>query len=467
MRIITIIILFSLIGCKNENIEDVRKQYQYSKADLLFDLEYLKNSLVNTHIDVYAHTTKETFEENFLKVKNQIKKDSFSELEAIKTFQEVVSVLNNGHTRISFPIAPYSNYLRSGGTVFPLEVAIEEGKILVRKNWSTNTDIKIEDELISINGVPMEEVLEKIYSQISAERRYFENAQLENLSLPRYFWLVYGEQKEFEIEVMQNQKLKPFQVDAVKAIEDFEMKRDDIIKHDMQFQMLPLNIAYLRPGDFGGDLEKYQKFIDSSFQRINEKRSENLIVDLRNHSGGEDAFSDYLVSYIADKPFKWNSKFELRTSKLLKEDTRKNRDTSQAYWNAVLSHSDGEIYQYNFNLYQPQPKEKRFQGKVYALVNRQSYSQSTVTAAQLQDYGFATIVGEETAEYPNLYASIFNYELPKTGIRIDVPKGKIYRISGIDNGLGVIPDIEIKDHLLDENDEILDGILTRIRSINE
>ncbi len=464
MRIITIIILFSLVGCKNENLEDVRESYQYSKADLLFDLEYLKSSLVNTHIDVYAHTTKETFETNFLKVKNQIRKDSFSELEAMKTFQEVASVLNNGHTRIPFPVPQYIDYMKSGGTIFPLEVVIEKGKVIIRKNWSTNTNIKIEDELISINGVAISEVLANIYPQISAERLYFENAQLESMTLPRYFWLVFGEQKVFEVEILQNQVLKPYRIHAIKAMEEYEMKRDDILKLDMKFQMLPSNIAYLRPGEFGGDLEKYQKFIDSSFQKMNEEGSSNLIVDLRNHSGGEDAFSDYLVSYIADKPFKWNSKFELRTSQLLKEHTRKNRDTTEAYWNAILSHEDGQIYEHNFDFYQPQSEGKRFKGKVYALVNRQSYSQSTVTAAQLQDYGFATIVGEETAEYPNLYASIFNYELPKTGIRVDVPKGKIHRVSGVDNGLGVIPDIEIKDHLLDENDEILDGLLERIRT---
>jgi C-terminal processing protease CtpA/Prc len=98
------------------------------------------------------------------------------------------------------------------------------------------------------------------------------------------------------------------------------------------------------------------------------------------------------------------------------------------------------------------------------LVNRQSYSQSTVTAAQIQDYGFGQVVGEETAEHPNLFASIFTYELPKTGIRVDVPKGKIQRVNGVDDNKGVIPDILIADHLLDEEDEILEGLLKQLEN---
>ena len=74
----------------------------------------------------------------------------------------------------------------------------------------------------------------------------------------------------------------------------------------------------------------------------------------------------------------------------------------------------------------------------------------------------SSIGNRETAEFPNLYASIFSYSLPKTGINVDVPKGKIHRINGIDNEKGVIPDIFIKDHLLDEKDEILEGLLRKL-----
>ncbi|NDV16205.1 peptidase S41 [Muricauda sp. TY007] len=435
---------------------------QYSRADILSDLAYLKMSLEETHINLYAFITKETFERNYIEIKQSIQKDSFSSLEAKKLFQRIVSQVNNGHTRIPFPIPEYIAYAQNGGTLFPLEVAIENGKAMVRKNWSEHTDIAVGAELLNINGRPIKKVFEDIYPQISAERLYFKHAQLENMTLPRFYWLVFGKKNSFDVEILANGKRRKYHLKSIRAVEDFEMKRGDILKHNRNLQFLEKASAYLRPGDFGGDLEQYKHFIDSAFVEIKHNNSKNLIIDLKNHSGGDDAFGDYLVSYIADKPFKWASRFQLKTSKQLKENTRRTKDTTQAYWQSILEHKDGEIYNYDFRYQKPQPKEKRFTGKVYVMVNRQSYSQSTVTAAQIQDYGWGTIVGEETGEYPNLYASIYNYPLPKTGVTVDVSKGKIERINGVDKGTGIIPDILIKDHLLDEKDEILEGLLKSI-----
>ena len=132
----------------------------------------------------------------------------------------------------------------------------------------------------------------------------------------------------------------------------------------------------------------------------------------------------------------------------------------------MLNHQSGQVYNYKFEPYQPQPKSKRFQGKVFVLINRQSHSQATVTAAQIQDYGFGTIVGEETGEYASLYASQFQYSLPNTGIAVHVSKGKIVRVSGSTHEEGVIPDIYIKDHLLDEKDEILEGLYELLNQNN-
>lgn len=453
-------IIFSII-----NISLVCSQNQFSKEDILSDLDYLKSSLENTHINLYAYTSKKDFNKNYRKIKSQIKKDSLSVLEAKKIFQKIVSKVNNGHTRIPFPVAEYITYAKSGGTLFPLEIAIENNKAIVRKNWSINSTIKIGDELICINGLAIQKVLTKIYPQISAERTYFKNAQIENLSLPRLYWLVFGKQKNYKIKIKQQGKTITYNLKAIKAIEEFEMKRNDILRHNMEFKSISNTVAYIQPGAFGGDLKKYKQFIDSTFTKINSESYKNLIIDLRNHSGGDDAFGDYLVSYIADKPFKWSSRFQLKTSAELKAHTRKNRDTTQAYWKSILKNKDGSTYDYDFGYYQPQHQAKRFKGKVYVLVNRQSYSQSTVTAAQIQDYNFGTIVGEETGEYPNLYASIYNYQLPKTGVFVDVSKGKINRVNGIDNNRGVVPDILIKDYLLDEKDEIIEKLLSIINKV--
>lgn len=451
-------LLFFLLAIFSQNSLAQQSDKEFDKNEIIEDLDYLNNSLNDAHYNLYAYTSKEDFLKNYQNIKNSITKDSLSVLEATTIFQKVISVANNGHTEIDFPGDSYRAYAYSAGTIFPLEIAFENDKCLIRKNFSNNPDIKIGSEIISINGVLMADILAEIYRQVSAERTYFKNAKIELYSFPRYYWQVFGKQDDFEIEIQSNETVKRYSIEAVNLIEGYEMKRTEVLNAQMNLKFFK-KAAYLNPGHFNGDETIYQRFIDSAFLKINERQSENLIIDLRNNNGGNNSFSDYLVSYFANSPFKWNSRLSIKSSKFLKEHTRKHSDTTDIYFKNILSYNNGEIYDVQSEDYQPQEVNKRFIGKVYVLVNRQSHSMSAVTAAQVQDSKFGTIVGEETGEYPTLYASQFQYALPNTGIIVKVAKGQIIRVNGSEKLEGVIPDIIIKDHLIDEEDEILKGLL--------
>lgn len=436
-------------------------QVTFSKQQVLEDLDFMDESLKKTHYDLYAYTTQNAFEENFENIKASITSDSLSYLEATSLFQSVISKVNNGHTEIAFPGSAYIDYAYKGGTIFPLELAFEEGKALVRKNWSNNDSIRIGAEILSINGQPIEEILEKIYPFISAERHYFKLAKIELISFPRLYWQAYGELQNFDILLNIDHVKASYSIEAIDLIEGFEMKRNEVFYSGREFKFFE-NTAYLRPGNFSGDEQKYNSFIDSAFTTINGKNVPNLIIDLRNNLGGDNSFSDYLVSYIADEPFNWCSQLSIKTSAILKAHVREKYDTTDFYWSSILAHENGSKFQYPYDKYLPQPIEKRYSGKIFVLVNRQSHSQSAVTASQIQDYNFATIVGEETGDFPSLYASQYSFPLPNTGIEVKVSKGQIVRVNGSRKPEGVIPDIFIKDHLLDENDEILNGLLKRL-----
>ena len=440
-------------------------QKKFSRQEVFEDLQYLRKSLEEAHYNLFAYTTEDAFDQNFELVKSSIVQDSLSLLEVTSLYQKVISKANNGHTEIWFPGSSYGEYAYAGGTLFPLELAFEDHKVLVRKNLSDKSEIKISSELLSINNQPITEILEMIYPQVSAERLYFKQAKIELFSFPRLYWQVFGEVKDFKVEIMQNGEIQKYRLNSVSVIEGFEMKRNDIFSNTRELKFLD-EAAYLNPGNFSGDEQEYRSFIDSSFMEINKNNHPHLIIDLRNNSGGDDPFSDYLVSYIADRPFRWHSEFTLKTSAILKQHVRETYDTTSAYWQSILNHEDGSIFPFEYEAFNPQPAETRYSGKTYVLVNRQSHSQSAVTAAQIQDYGFATIVGEETAEIPSLYASQYSFLLPITEIEVKISKGYIVRVNGSKKPEGVIPDIYIKDHLLDENDEILDGLLKQLEYKN-
>ena len=139
MKSIFLTILFLLSGFASFGQTGTK----FSTEEVVEDLKYLYETLKDAHYNL---------------------------LETISLYQRLISVVNNGHTEIDFPGQSYLEYAYAGGTVFPLEIAFEYDKALVRKNWSDNDSIKVGSEIISINGMTMVEILAKIYPQVSAER---------------------------------------------------------------------------------------------------------------------------------------------------------------------------------------------------------------------------------------------------------------------------------------------------------
>ena len=145
-------------------------QENYSKKNILSDLDYLKSSLEQAHYDLYAYTSKKAFNDNFELIKSSVIDDSISILQATSLFQQVISKANNGNTEIDFPGSAYLDYAYGGGTLFPLELVFENGKTLIRKSWSEQFDLPIGTEIVKINGRPIQHILESMYPHISAER---------------------------------------------------------------------------------------------------------------------------------------------------------------------------------------------------------------------------------------------------------------------------------------------------------
>ncbi|MEW9798268.1 S41 family peptidase [Alteromonas sp. CYL-A6] len=434
----------------------------FSKEQILEDFDVLYRSLTETHYNPYAYITEDALNTQYRHIRTQFSAPAYSQLETITRFQQLVSSINNGHTEVEFPVAAYMRYAESGGTVFPLVLAFEDGLAFIRANYSDTTTITPGTELIAINGEPIGHILAQIYPQISAERHYLKNAKLEVLSFPRYYWYVKGEKDHFTVTLRINNELRVHTISSIPVVDGFEAKKDEVLRAQQEVRFFD-DIAYLNPGHFSGDETQYKQFIDNAFETINNQHSATLIIDLRNNAGGDDAFSDYLVAYLADAPFKWNARFRLRTSALLKQDTKQHRDLSDPYWKSIMAHQDGVRYDFEFAPTLPVDSVRRYAGKVYVLINRQTHSQASVTAAQIKDYGWGITVGEETGDYPTLYASQFSYTLPNTGITVRISKGYIVRVSGSEKQHGVLPDIPIRDHLLDSTDEILSGLLSRLK----
>ncbi len=432
-----------------------------SREDVVSDLAYLRTSLEETHFNLYAVTPEKDFEANYQAVTSGVTKESYSELEAISLFQQVISAANTGHAEIDFPVGAYRKYAMAGGSLFPLDLIEENDKVVVKANFSENPAFAVGTEILSINGQSITDILNQIDRQLSAETPYFKNAKREIWSFPRLYWQVFGKVDAFQIEISTKDGAQTIISPAINLIEGFERKRSDVFSDKRGLSFIE-EIAYLNPGNFSGDLDAFKTFVDASFADIASQSATGLIVDLRNNSGGDNDFSDYLVSYFADQPFKWSSNFQIKVSDILLKDIE-TRNLTSAYFQTIQKHKAGETFEFPLPEIAPQPKDKRFTGDVILLVNRHSYSMAAVTAAMVQDYGFATIIGETTGDHPTLHASQFSYTLPKTGVVVKSAKGYMIRPNGSEDFAGLVPNVPVAVSVTDENDPILDRALAELK----
>jgi hypothetical protein len=107
------------------------------------------------------------------------------------------------------------------------------------------------------------------------------------------------------------------------------MELPQFTKDDRDFRFID-DVAYLRPGLFlnleSSNISEHEAFesgeflhfLDSAFAAIAAGKPSSLIIDMRGNNGGDNSFSDLMIAYFADRPFRMTSRFSVRTSELTK-----------------------------------------------------------------------------------------------------------------------------------------------------
>jgi C-terminal processing protease CtpA/Prc len=376
----------------------------------------------------------------------------------------------------------YGAYIGNGGTIFPINIIVNNNKMIIIDDYSNSKQINKGDELVSINGKSAKNILNGIYSFLSGENDYYINTWIDQITFPRLNWLMNGPCDSYNIQVKnQKNELINLTVSGVNAgkYEDLQSGKKQIFNFNRKFKFIE-DIAYLQPGQFlnangnnnSSNVKTFEKgeflaYIDSAFVKIQKAKSKNLIIDLRDNAGGSSTFSDEMVAYIANKPFKFCSRFSVKTSKITKEFWKQVNDTCLNYLKTqILNTPDGETFDVTIPEHDFRKDSLKFQGKVYVLINRYSISQAADVATQVQDYKFGILIGEKTAQIPTNYGATHQFELPNTKMVVEYPKAFIIRPNGSTKFEGVSPDIIVEDNMFTEKDEILDFTIDLIKKGN-
>lgn len=456
----------------------------FAPETLRADFDDLYAGLRAAHYDLYARRDRDDYDARFRTMRAGFDRP-LTPIQARVAFQRFVAYGNVAHARIDPPMDAWEAFRSAGGKAFPLLVRVDGDAAYVLDGTAGLPGLAPGDRLETVDGMPALDWLGRMRAHVSADNDYMAWAQLE-LRLPLLAWLELGEVERFHATFSKPDGRR-FALDvpardraAFEAAAEAAPPRFELDGNTREARMLDDGIAYLRPGPFYDnrpgadhpwDPTAFRRFIDAAFEDFRARGATRLLIDLRDNPGGDNSFSDHMIAWFADRPFRFSEGFEIRVSEATVAANRRRLDAqggdadsvSAQLAAAYAGHAPGEVVTFPIAEVAPRPAP-RFEGAVYALVNRHSYSNTVLVAAILQDYGFGTVLGEETADLASTYGAMETFTLPRTGIEVGYPKARILRPNGDPRPRGVVPDIAIPTPLpVGTEDSVLARAVEAIR----
>ncbi len=432
---IFLVSLHSLFGQVDGNQETT-----FSRENLKADLRYLKSKLENNHPNLYLYTSKSAIDKTFDSLENSIV-NPLTESAFYRHITIISSIIKDGHT-IILPSEATTSFQNSTGSFLPYHFVIIENRLFTDMVYTSDISIPVGSEITAINNIAATEIIKQL-----TERQVRDG---NNLTYPiwilsnyfrQYYSFIFGHPSSFTISYKINGQTNAASIKA--------LTKDSIYFYRKQnypgktFSILPneglqLKIdnekkyALLTIKNFHNDVLKrdykqnFEKVIASFFEKINDSKTENLILDLRNNQGGDIENGVYLLSYLLDKPF----------------------SVVQEYF---CVESDGIQPCHGPSLGLHNPKGNNFKGKLYVLINGGSFSNSGIVSSCLQANNRAAFIGQETGGNPNVIAGfIKDIKLPNTKIQVQIPTKQFVITNKLkNNGRGIMPSQIVEPALAD------------------
>jgi hypothetical protein len=404
-------------------------QKQLSTDQLRQDLAFAVNSIKATHPDLHHSMVETAFDAQV----EQMAKDIRGPMDVDQAWREFAKLnptMADGHLLIGYDdwAAAAKKHLENGGALFPFEVAIDDaGKLVVTGMLGGGSTPLAGKPISSINGVDADEVTATLLARMHGDTAAFRRALLSNRWW-FFYWKTYGAPERFDI-VAGGSTLRI----AGSHAQPVYLASKSVFDKAYGFSRLSDHAALLTVNTFKWpDKAKFYAFTEQVFKEIKSAGIDVLIIDVRQNGGGDDdMWMQGILRYIADKPYRWASRYE-------KKVTPGHVDAGQKVGDIVHGSIDRMI--------QPQIDDPlHYRGKVYLLVGRQTYSSAVLFSNTVQDFKFGTIAGQGGIVRSAQSGGIQSFTLPNSGLAVTAPRFILTRPSGETTPTFVEPDVSVTD----------------------
>jgi hypothetical protein len=397
----------------------------YTPAEILEDIQFLETSLNDIHPTFSQSMADASYAQQWDSVKRNIDKP-LTKHDVFKLLQPLVTL--DGHTTLRFDgkIQP-----KLDAPYFPFRVIINDDRLYVKDNLSSDTSIMTGTIIESINGIPSTDVINTLAQYIPHDSTFIFPSKISDV-FHTFYRLVYGNFAEFSITLNEEGGRKTVRVPGVSG-KAFRTKS----RPQFEFDIINPATAYLSVGTFK-NTEYFLSYVDSVFTVLQQKEIDYLILDKRS-GGGFTTLADSLLSYLTDQPYQPYIRKSVKISETNRDYVKDNKSKG------VIENGYLNISYIPEN---PIPRVNRFKGNTYILMGHGSYSAATYFVSIIKSNNIAALVGKNSAQPLVSNGDLNRVKLPNTQMWC-YSSMSTYHFSGSENGnilvtpdYCYIPDIE-------------------------
>lgn len=354
---------------------------------------------------------------------NDMKRQTLAQLNHPMThldFWKVIAQWNqyfDGHTLLNWPQAGRTP---ENVTPFPPKSIVQyRDHKLYFSSYEAMPDSLRGCEITSVNGHTSTEIINTILPYISHESEALINTNmLQSLNYYFGFFFDYESRITFRYRTASGERSVALDRETVTSWVRKIVNR--IRERAWHFEVFPeQGIALLEFNKCRPDerLEQFDSEVGAFIDSVNRLGIRHLFVDLSQNQGGNDMFCYRFLRHIATVP-----------------------DSAVLFDYVTTDHgtiAEPEEQRYTMAFYPAQP---RYDGNLYFIQSQFTFSAAVVLANLAKQYGFGTLIGEESGGLTTTYIRLNQRKLPNSGLTFYC-SDKQNRYFGTTGPRGVMPDI--------------------------
>ncbi|WP_282080611.1 S41 family peptidase [Aquimarina algiphila] len=521
-KVLICLLIVLLASCSSVKKYNQQISTLHSPEQVRSDIDFAYHKLQRLHPDLYWYISKDSLDQKINELKASVQQP-ISSLEFYKQFAPVVASIRQGHTAIYSPRTKQTRKEKKvrGKRSSPFRSLAFRGidnKLFVNKIYGKDSTVVVGSELLSVDNEKTSDLLDSFqklhtgdgynttfipqYTSRGFGFLYTRTHQQKDSVLmrlktndsvySRYLYANYSKEKKVlnkdtvvvpAVKISKSEK-KIIKKENKRLRKHYNKYGFDKYKkeYNRNFRFIASDtapsIAYMKIRRFTKG--NYKDFYKESFSKIDSANCKNLVIDLRGNLGGRLAEIDELYSYLTNKKYVFIEKAKMTQrmsflyplfhskSWLQKTGTTLLLPVLSVYQMFKVKKENGDPY-FNFKYSRlREPKPNSFDGKIYVLIDGESFSASSILSTHLKATKRATFVGKETGgAYNGTIAGFFAIiELPNSKINMRVGLMKINAPHTIQpDGFGIKPDVYI-EKISKEKDNKMDWVIRDIQESN-